>query len=600
MGRFFRTSRVGLMVAVAAIVIAVDVGSIFAADVWPPFAPDPSPGADFRGPGFYMSWLKIVGAWLVFLAWVRSTDWINTDIQELRLPQLDYLRWNPIVFGVFMFAFVLMWLIPYFWISFFLILIAYLTPLTTYVVYRNSLVDNHQRVLTPEHLRFWLATRVNRLGMKVHEEAMDAHAGGPPVKLLGYGGPDAPTNNARLLLARQSPGLLISREIIAEALDSRATAIMLDYTQRSAAINVMIDGVWLPRPARERELADPALESLKTLCGLNPKDRQGLQSGKFASEHESGRFIATLTSQGTPAGERALIQFDDNTIRFRTLDDLGMRVKMQAQLKELLAAPKGMLLFSAMPASGLRNTTDVALHVCDRYVREFVAVEEENAGYQPVENVPITTYKAAEGESPAALFPKLFRSQPNVVVVRDLVNAETVHALCEGTVDKLVFSTVRAKDSVEALMRVLALGVAPAAFADAVIAVVNQRLVRKLCSDCMEAYVPPTQVLQQLGIPEGRIEAFYRPKQPPQEPNSAEPYVPCETCGAVGYLGRTAIFELLVIGDAVRSAMKSRPNLESLRRAARKDGMKSLQEEGILLVAKGVTSLPELMRVLKQ
>jgi len=107
---------------------------------------------------------------------------------------------------------------------------------------------------------------------------------------------------------------------------------------------------------------------------------------------------------------------------------------------------------------------------------------------------------------------------------------------------------------------------------------------------------PPPQVLQQLGIPEGRVQAFYRPFQP----NPQEPKEPCQVCGGIGYFGRTAIFELLVVGDNVRKALATSPKLDVLRQAARKDGMKSLQEEGVLLVARGVTSLPELMRVLKQ
>ena len=362
----------------------------------------------------------------------------------------------------------------------------------------------------------------------------------------------------------------------------------------------MVDGVWIPSQSKARELADPAVEALKTLCGLKPQERQGLQSGTFASQYEKVRSTATFTSQGTPTGERVLIQFEDNTIRYKTLDDLGMRVKMQGQLKELLESPRGVLLFAAMPAEGLRNTVDVALHACDRFVREFVAVQEANEQFPKVENIPITTYSAAADESPATVLPRLLRAQPDVVVVRNFVNVESANLLCEAAAEKLIIGTVRAKGCVEALWRTLSLGLRPAEFADVITAVVGQRLVRKLCSDCMESYAPPPQVLLQLGIPAGRIEAFYRPRQRPEQPNPKEPYVPCRTCGGIGYLGRTAIFELLVVGDHVRKTLKANPNPDLLRRAAHKDGMKSLQEEGILLVAKGVTSLPELVRVLKQ
>ncbi len=134
-----------------------------------------------------------------------------------------------------------------------------------------------------------------------------------------------------------------------------------------------------------------------------------------------------------------------------------------------------------------------------------------------------------------------------------------------------------------------------AELARCITAVLNQRLVRKLCDDCKEAYAPPPNVLQQLGIPPGRVQAFYRPPQPPEDPKQI-----CRTCDGLGYLGRIAIFELLLVGDNLRAALAAQPSAEALRAAARKDGYQNLQQEGIVLVAKGITSLPELTRVLKQ
>jgi type II secretory ATPase GspE/PulE/Tfp pilus assembly ATPase PilB-like protein len=184
-----------------------------------------------------------------------------------------------------------------------------------------------------------------------------------------------------------------------------------------------------------------------------------------------------------------------------------------------------------------------------------------------------------------------------VLLLRDLTDAQTVSLLCqEIEKDRLMISTARAAESVEALIQVLSLGVSPTAFAKSVTAVVNQRLLRKLCESCKEAYTPPPQVLKQLGIPAGRVQAFYRPPQP----NPQEPKEPCKVCGGLGYYGRTAIVELLVVGDNVRKALAIGADVSVLRQAARRDGMTTLQEEGILLVAKGVTSLPEVLRVMKQ
>jgi len=233
------------------------------------------------------------------------------------------------------------------------------------------------------------------------------------------------------------------------------------------------------------------------------------------------------------------------------------------------------------------------LHKTDRFTREFMAVEDAANRYEPVENVPVTTYNSVEGQTPDSILTKVFRTVPDVVVIRDLTNAETVRMMCEATTDEKMFvGTIRAKDCAEAMLRVLAMKVNPKLFAKNITAVLNQRLIRKLCDECKEAYAPTPQVLQQLGIPQGRVQAFYRPPQEPEEV--------CPECNGIGYKGRTAIFELMVIDNTVRKLLASGAKLELVRQAAAKAGMQNLQAEGVILVAKGVTSLPELMRVMKQ
>jgi type II secretory ATPase GspE/PulE/Tfp pilus assembly ATPase PilB-like protein len=181
-----------------------------------------------------------------------------------------------------------------------------------------------------------------------------------------------------------------------------------------------------------------------------------------------------------------------------------------------------------------------------------------------------------------------------VVVVRDLVNGQTVDLMCREIAKnkRLMVATVRAKDAPESLLRVLALKPSQADFARSVTAVLSQRLIRKLCEHCKEAYQPQPEVLKQLGIPPDRIQAFYRPPQQPEEV--------CDHCKGIGYIGRTAVFELLVVEDTLRQVLSSSPKLDTIRQAARKSGFRGFQEEGLVLVAKGITSLPELMRVLKQ
>jgi type II secretory ATPase GspE/PulE/Tfp pilus assembly ATPase PilB-like protein len=551
----------------------------------------------WSGPGGYLNWIKILVCWLIFLAWCGTTDWVSRDAQEHRT---NYLRWNPILFGTFAGAFLLHWALPWFWLGFPLLLIAYVAPLATYVVLRNRKVGDDERVLTPDHLRHWISQRAKLLGLKIAAEKKDPHEAGPPLILTARGGTER-EDNVHLLSARQSPGFTNARVLLADGLYRHADAIMLDYTQESVGVKHMVDGVWHESAGRDREQGDPILASLKLLSGLNPEDRRGRQEGRFAAQYDSEKFAATIVTQGTPTGERALVTLEGKKVRFDTMEALGMRSKMEEQVREIMAREQGFFLISAMPTGGLRSTTSVILRSSDRFMREFYAVEEAVNRYEEVENVHVTTYKAAEGQTPVSVLPEVFFQDPNVVVVRDLVNGETVGLLCsEIPKNRLIVGTIRAKDCAEALLRVLALKTPPADFARGITAVLSQRLIRKLCPRCKEAYAPTPDMLQRMGIPAGKIEALYRPPQPPATEEEQKKHEICPECTDIGYVGRTAIFELLVVDDTVRKTLAASPKLDLLRQAARKAGMRSLQEEGIVLVAKGVTSLAELMRVLKQ
>lgn len=543
-----------------------------------------------RGTGHYLSWLKIIVCWLLFLVWVATTDWVNRDAQIHRFKDQ---RWNAIVFFPFVVSFILLWLIPVFWAGFPLMILAYAIPLGWYILYRNNVVLPHEQVLTGDHLRFVLFTRLNSIGFKLDAERKAGKDLGPPVELIGKGGADERENAAHVLLARQSEGFLPAREILADALTRRAESLMLDYSAQAATVRFEIDGVWHNGEPRNREEADAALAVMKTIASLNPAERRARQQGTFGANWANVKYIANFLSQGTKTGERVLIRFDDGSHRFKKLSDTGMRDKLQEQVVALLKAQRGFVIFSAPPRGGLTAILNAALGSSDRFTRSWVAVEDVTHPERSVENIAVTTYNSAEGETPDTVLPRLVRQYPDVIVVRDLVNPETIDLLADQLAEnRLIITSVKAKDSAEALLRVLAMKPTPSKFVGAVSGAINGRLVRKLCDTCKEAYAPPPQVLQQLRLPAGKIEAFYRPPQAPEEV--------CPDCGGIGYYGRTAIFEVLVVDDGVRQALATTPRLDAVRAAARKAGMRSLQEDGILLVVKGVTSLQELMRALKE
>jgi len=577
-----------LILTVAILASTVCTTEIFAAQqgsAWPGY---PLEGGAWRGDGFYFSWIKILMSWLVFLGWVYTTDWVSRDCMSCKL---NFQQWNAVVFGSFVAAFFLMWLIPYFWLGFIILLGAYVGPLSWYIVHRNAKVEPNKRVLTPDHIRYCVVIALNKIGAKVDVEKKQDFERGPPVILTSEGS-DERTNKGNTILARQSPGFRDARQIIADGLTRHASVVMLDYTNKGVAVRHMVDGVWHNAQPVEREIGDPALASLKVLCGLDPKDRQASQQGEFLVEFESIEWKTTFSSRGTKTGERVLLKLQDEKIRFDTLDDIGMRPKMQEKVRQLLDLRKGYLLFSAMPGAGLKSSTNVLLRFPDRLVREFIAVEDEANRYDEIENVLVMTYNSADGQTPVNVLPKAFRMGPNVVVVRDMVNADTIGALCDEIAEeRLIVSTVRAKDCAEALSRVMSMN-PPKEFAQNVSGVLCQRLIRKLCDECKEAYAPPAKTLQQLRIPAGRVKAFFRP---PQQPEKI-----CKKCGGIGYYGQTAIFELLVVDESVRKALAGGAKHTALCQIAQKAGMRNFLAEGAILVAQGTTSVQELMRILKQ
>ena len=160
---------------------------------WPsyPLPPPTQFGKDTqhgRGPGFYLNIFKILLVWLLFVVWVKTTDWVSQDCLRVHL---NYAIWNTVVFFVFIAAFLLIWIIPLYEVALPLMLVAYLAPLGTFIIVRNKAVQPHQRVMTPDHLRHVYASIASKLGVKVSTEKQAAWQKGPQVNFKATAGAGA-------------------------------------------------------------------------------------------------------------------------------------------------------------------------------------------------------------------------------------------------------------------------------------------------------------------------------------------------------------------------------------------------------------------------
>ena len=437
---------------------------------------------------------------------------------------------------------------------------------------------------------------------KKNDEDLAPHEMGPPVELSARGA-DEDTNQQNLLKARQDMGIVSAKQLIADMIAHNASRVMLDYTAQSVEVRYDVDGVWHPQTASERQEADPMLAVTKLISNLNVGDRRSKQQGQFGAAYKNVKYVCKLITAGTEKGERVVLELYNSKNEINRPPQLGMREAMIDRFKELVAADSGLFVISA-PANhgGLTTTWISALGGTDRYMRDFVALYDTQQVEPEVENVDQITYDLAAGETPDQLLKKLMLKQPEVLAVPEIPNSTTLNALLDLIVEDeiCVFTSVRAKDAAEGLLRLMQLKPDREKFAEVVSFVLNTRLVRRLCRACKQGFQPPQQLLQKLGIPAGRVSVFYRQWQPEDsETKKGQDVDVCEKCAGMGYNGLIAICELLVVDDPIRQALLHQPQVDAIRKLARQAGHATLQEEGILLLTQGITSINELQRALK-
>ena len=318
-------------------------------------------------------------------------------------------------------------------------------------------------------------------------------------------------------------------------------------------------------------------------------------------------WIADFVSQGSASGERILIKLDPKKPVLTTLESLGMRQKMQDQLKSLLNSDDALFIFSGPPGEGMPTSYRVGLESADRFVRDFHSIEDVAAQDPEMINITPHTFDKAAGETPMTVLKSLLLKQPDVLVIPDFVDDSVMSLMCEEISEEHRYGITRlpAKSATEGVLRLMATYKNSAKdIAKVTCGVLNQRLIRRLCPQCRQPFQPSPQLLQKLGIPPGRVQTLYQPFIPPPPEQRVDANGKpieiqiCPKCNGRGYYGRAAIFELLVIDDKIREALLSKPSPDYVTQVARSQGFLTIQEEGVLAVATGLTSLQELQRVL--
>jgi type II secretory ATPase GspE/PulE/Tfp pilus assembly ATPase PilB-like protein len=382
----------------------------------------------------------------------------------------------------------------------------------------------------------------------------------------------------------------------------------MDFTAQGAVVRYRVDGVWETLPALDRANGDAALLVWKKVLGLNPTERKVRQDGKFATNFRDIDWIISFMSTGVPNGERVLFTIDRKKPVLKTLADLGMRDAIEQSFKGMMNGNKGLVVVSAPATQGLPTTWRLALENADKFVRDWVLID--NIKNQEADIINVTEYFYEDGvDTIDALFEKVRLKQPDVFVLPILNNADVTEALLNqiNKEDKHAVTRVVAPDAIEAILQVLR---ANPKHIKGLVAVMqgalNQRLIRRLCESCKQPYQPTPQLLQKLNIPAGRVTKLFKPTIPPPpdqrvdaKGNPIEIEI-CKKCNGRGYFGRMALFELLTIDAEMRQAiLKMMDKPDELRAYAKQRGHLGFFEEGILACALGHTSLEEVQRALQ-
>jgi general secretion pathway protein E len=576
-------------------------------------------GAFPRGPGFYFHPAKLIFLVLLYFAWLRTCRWVHDDCHTMKLPAE---MWDPILLGCGVVGLLAVWFFPIFALGFLVFLVLYLAPTLSYVSLRNDKATPEQKVLTPQHLRKLLRTWL-RLELPESEGSILRPI---PVRFIGKSAQDNEEERRRVARLQGSKGYRAALELIAEAIEKRATDIHLEPTKDEMIVRFRIDGILEASNPFARPTGDAVINIFKVLADLDITEKRKPQDGSFSAEvnipvdeselakpkkkagadddaevdepfqgaeQHKRQVDFRVATAGSVAGEKLVLRILDPARQVVSLARVGMHETLRKRIRALVTQPHGLFIVCGPTGAGKSTTLYACLAEIDRYQKNVITIE--NPVEYHIDNVTQIEINPKAGKTFATELRSILRQDPDVIYVGEIRDQETAEIACQAAqTGHMVFTTLHANDTVTAVARLIDLGVQPFMVANALSAVLGQRLVRLLCPNCKQRYKPNAELLRKANLPADKIKYFYRPPERSRDDDHV-----CPVCNNSGYRGRTAIFELLEITDTIRDMIRENPNFNAIRQEAVKHGMKYLQEDGLRLVIEGRTSVQELLRVCK-
>lgn len=402
--------------------------------------------------------------------------------------------------------------------------------------------------------------------------------------------------NAKLARA----GLLPSKQLLSNALDRRAEGVLIEPKGNASLVRFVIDGVAYPGARFSRQQGLAITQMLKLLAGLEIQQRLKPQSGGIKAEMAEVPYHMLVES--TPLGEgaeRLMVRVVNLKQDYESPDGAGLPQELRLKIREFTSKHSGAVLVCGPPHSGTTTSSYAILRSIDAYMHSIFSIAD--MGDRDI--IHVTPFEVNPADSWEETVTRLVRVEAHVVFVDPIRNAEAARNVIAASDRFAVVAEFTARDAAHGILQFCQwLGDAKAV-TQGLRAVFSQKLVRLLCQNCRAAFRPNPKLLARLGLPP-ETRTLYRAttaasRPAPAEDEEEEEYVPCPQCNGLGYLGRTGLFEMVEMTDAVQASILEGPDPTKIKVVAREAGMPTLQKAGLDLVAQGRTSLEELQRVFK-
>jgi type IV pilus assembly protein PilB len=381
----------------------------------------------------------------------------------------------------------------------------------------------------------------------------------------------------------EAPVVQVVHLVITQALRDRASDVHIEPQGERLRVRYRIDGALHDVADLPASIGPAVVSRIKILGGMNIVERRRPQDGQISMDVEGRPVDIRVSTTAVVGGEKVVLRLLDKSRPLYRLEELGMPPDMAARYSTLLRSPYGMVICAGPTGSGKTTTLYGSLGEINTPERNIMTIED------PVEYTFPSINQIQINEPAGITFAgglrSILRQDPDVILVGEVRDVETARIAVQAALTgHFVLSSLHATDAPSALHRLLDMGIEHFLIASSVTAVLAQRLVRRVCPHCREPYQPSAEELAFLDAIGGT---------PPAE------YVRgagCNFCAHTGFLDRMGVYEMMPVTDAICELILDRAPHGEMRKTARYEGMRTLQEEAVRLVHAGVTTLAEIMR----